>query len=103
MSKRTGVAHLNNPVYFGGIGDSYWTFFQAQWDAEAQRFTVLGVGNRPGVWIMTLGCVMIVLGVLYAFYVKPLIIRRMKEKALAKSSAIAETRKMKEAEQLVST
>ena len=30
------------------------------------------------------GCVMIVLGLLYAFYLKPIIIRRMKAAALAK-------------------
>ena len=32
---------------------------------------------------MIVGCVLIVLGTLYAFYVKPLIVRRMKARALA--------------------
>jgi hypothetical protein len=85
-NRRTAVAHLNNPVYFGGFGDSYWTLFQAQWDPDGQRWTVLGVGNRPGVWIMITGCVMIFVGVLYAFYVKPIIIRRMKRRAIEAAS-----------------
>jgi hypothetical protein len=80
--KTTDVAHMNHPVYFG---DGSWLFFQAQWDPEGQRWTILGVGNRPGVPVMIGGCVMIVVGVLYAFYVKPVIIRRMKEKAIRKA------------------
>ena len=38
------------------------------------------------------GCVLIVIGLLYAFYGKPLIIRHMKQKAIAKASADAERR-----------
>jgi hypothetical protein len=76
------IAYMNHPVYWGGLGDSYWTFFQAQWDPDGQRYTVLGVGNRPGTWIMTAGCVLIVIGLLYAFYLKPIIIERMKQAAI---------------------
>jgi len=90
--ERKAQAHMNNPVYFGetpifGLGDTYWTLFQAQWDPNGQRFTVLGVGNRPGVWIMTAGCVVLTVGLMYAFYAKPLIVRRMKEKAIAEAKA----------------
>lgn len=90
--ERKGVAHMNNPVYFGGspisnIGDTYWTLFQASWDPNGQRFTVLGVGNRPGVWIMTAGSVLMTVGLLYAFYVKPLIISRMKKRAIEEAKA----------------
>lgn len=81
------VAQMNSPVYFGKspvfpLGDTYWTLFQAQWDPEGQRWTVLGVGNRPGTWIMTAGCVLIFAGLMWAFYIKPLIIRRMKLRAI---------------------
>jgi hypothetical protein len=82
--KSTDVAHMNHPVYFA---NGAWLFFQAQWDPDGQRWTILGVGNRPGVWVMIAGCVMIVSGVLYAFYAKPLIIRRMKRKALEQAAA----------------
>jgi hypothetical protein len=87
--KTTDVAHMNHPVYFGG---GSWLFFQAQWDPDGQRWTILGVGNRPGIDVMITGCVMIVLGVLYAFYVKPIVIRRMKQKALAKASQRIESK-----------
>jgi hypothetical protein len=80
--KTTDVAHMNHPVYFG---DGSWLFFQAQWDPEGQRWTILGVGNRPGVGVMVTGCVMIVAGLMYAFYIKPIVIRRMKRKALMKA------------------
>lgn len=82
--KSTGMAHMNNPVYFD---DGRWLFFQAQWDPNGQRWTVLGVGNRPGVYIMLAGCAMIAAGLIYAFYIKPIIIGRMKQKALAKAAA----------------
>lgn len=91
-NSREDVAHMNNPIYFGSspilnVGDTYWTLFQAQWDPNGQRFTVLGVGNRPGVWIMTAGSVILTVGLMYAFYAKPLIIRRMKERAIAEAKA----------------
>jgi hypothetical protein len=79
----TDVAHMNHPVYFAG---GSWLFFQAQWDPDGQRWTILGVGNRPGVGVMLSGCVMIVIGLLYAFYIKPIVIRRMKRQALRKAS-----------------
>lgn len=78
-----GVAQMNDPVYFAS-GD--WLFYQAQWDPDGQKFTVLGVGNRPGVFTMTLGCVMIGVGLGWAFYVKPLLIKRMKRQALERAA-----------------
>src|SRR5205814_1164020 len=86
--RSTGVAHMNSPVYFDG---GKWLFFQASFDGQAQRWTGLGVGNRPGVWVMLGGFVMIFVGVVYAFYLKPIIIRRMKADAIAKA---AEKKKM---------
>lgn len=82
--KTTEVAHMNNPVYFAG-GD--WLFYQAAWDPNGQNWTVIGVGTRPAVRIMIIGCIMITVGVLYAFYVKPIVIRRMKARALAEAAA----------------
>jgi hypothetical protein len=74
------VAHMNHPVYYAS-GD--WLFFQAAWDAEGQRWTILGIGNRPGVWTMIGGCCLIFVGLMYAFYLKPVIVRRMKANAIA--------------------
>ncbi|MBM3984376.1 MAG: hypothetical protein FJ296_01595 [Planctomycetes bacterium] len=67
--------------------DGYW-YFQSQWDppsgprfagdppSAGLNYTVLGVGNRNGVGIQLLGCCIAVAGMLYAFYVKPLLRRR---------------------------
>jgi hypothetical protein len=91
----TSVAHMNSPIYFGS---GSWLFFQAQYDPQ-QRWTVLGVGNRPGVGMMLMGFLLVVVGLMYAFYLKPIIIRRMKEKALAQAAG---KKKMKSADELVS-
>jgi hypothetical protein len=81
---------VNDPIEHDGL----W-FFQAQWDppdtdaAEGQRasaglnYTVLGVGNRNGVYTQLIGCCISVLGMIYAFYVKPVIKRRRQEEVLA--------------------
>jgi hypothetical protein len=74
---------LNSPIYFD---HGSWIFFQAGYDPDGQSSTI-GVGNRPGVGIMLMGCIMIVSGFLYAFYVKPIVIRRMKATALAKAKS----------------
>lgn len=70
--------HSNNPTEHSG-----WWYFQSTWDPPDERagyagmnYTGLGVGNRHGVGTMLLGSVMTVLGTLWAFYVKPVILRR---------------------------
>lgn len=100
--KMVDVARMNHPVYFPpGLFGKSWTFFQAQWDPDGQRWTVLGVGNRHGTWTMTLGCVMIFAGLLYAFYLKPIIIRRMKTQALLKAAGAKRNRPVEMATQEV--
>ncbi|HAW95000.1 MAG TPA: hypothetical protein DCX60_01875, partial [Phycisphaerales bacterium] len=81
---------MNKPVEHDGL----W-FFQSQWDppinasingglpSKGLGYTVLGVGNRNGVYTQLLGCVIAVIGMIYAFYVKPLIKRRRRERVLA--------------------
>jgi hypothetical protein len=79
---------LTSPVYYD---HGNWIFFQAGYDPDGQSSTI-GVGNRPGVGMMLMGCVMIVGGLLYAFYVKPIVVQRMKAKALEaarKNAAVA--------------
>ncbi len=77
---------VNDPAEFGGL----W-YFQAQWDppdpAEGRaglNYTVLGVGNRRGVNVMLVGCCVTVLGMIWAFYVKPVIKRRRQQAAYAR-------------------
>ena len=97
--RSTAVAHLNNPVYFNG---GSWLFFQAAYDGDAHHWTVLGVGNRPGVNVMLTGCVLIVLGLMYAFYAKPIIIKKMKANAIAKAAGVKRER-VSAKEELVQT
>lgn len=65
-----------------------WTLFQASAAPDAWSYTVLGVGNRRGVWLQVLGCILITLGCLYAFYVKPALKRRQLEQARRRAAAL---------------
>lgn len=53
-----------------------WTLFQSGAAGDHWSYTVLGVGNRKGIWTMVLGCLLVTLGSLYAFYVKPVLLKR---------------------------
>lgn len=75
-------------------------FSQAGWDArgweqtqaaadrgEVERasvaFTILGVGNNPGIHVIALGGVMVGAGIPWAFYIKPWLLQRRKRKIQA--------------------
>jgi hypothetical protein len=79
------------------IGPTQFKFSQNSWDpqtwhrtramaetGELERpyvqFTILGVGNNPGYWIIFLGGILVTIGIPWAFYVKPWILRRRKAK-----------------------
>ena len=80
---------MNKPVEHEG----FW-FFQSQWDppeparsnndleSRGLNYTVLGVGNRNGVMIQLLGCGIAVVGMIYAFYIKPAIKRHRRRKVM---------------------
>ncbi|MEE2973020.1 MAG: hypothetical protein VX672_07830 [Planctomycetota bacterium] len=82
--------------------DGYW-YFQAQWDppdeprfqgdvaSSGLNYTVLGVGNRNGVYIQLLGCVIAVVGMGYAFYVKPVLKQRRRREVYAAAAAAKES------------
>jgi hypothetical protein len=44
------------------------------------RFTILGVGNNPGIYIIAAGAVLMSIGIPYAFYLKPWLIGREKRR-----------------------
>ena len=80
---------VNEPVEHDGL-----SFFQSQWDPPDEgrggkgasaglNYTVLGIGNRNGVWVQLAGCVVACIGMAYAFYVKPAIKRRNRRAVLA--------------------
>lgn len=88
----------NKPAEVRGL-----RYFQAFWDAAPSRmsagealptglnFTGLGVGNRHGVGMQLAGSGLAVLGMLYAFYVKPIIKRRRRERVMREIATLAET------------
>ncbi len=74
---------VNDPKSYG----DYW-FFQSQWDppdsaSQGLNYTVLGVGNRRGVFLMLFGCCLTVVGMIWAFYVKPIIKRKRQQAVYA--------------------
>ncbi|MEX2219716.1 MAG: hypothetical protein WD749_13265, partial [Phycisphaerales bacterium] len=77
---------------------------QAGWDSDGWRrtqqmadagqlprpyasFTILGVGNNPGIHIIAAGAVLVSLGIPWAFYIKPLIVRRQAARLRAQVEA----------------
>ncbi len=76
---RVRVIHLNHPAKIAGL-----SFFQARFGHKrnGQPFSVLGVGNTHGFYAMLTGVVMIILGIGYAFYIKPILLN-IKKKQLA--------------------
>jgi len=74
-------AWLNNTARIGG-----WTLFQSQAAGDHESWTVLGVGNREGVMTMAWGCLLITLGMIYAWTVKPALVRRRRLAAAAMSA-----------------
>ena len=87
------------------IAPNQYKFSQAGWDqggwretaaaaARGQaprpwaRFTILGVGSNPGIYIIATGAVIMACGIPWAFYVKPWIVRLRKRK-IQKELALA--------------
>lgn len=80
-----------------GLNPSQFKLSQAGWDragweetqAATDRgelpgprvsFTILGVGNNPGIHVIAFGSVLIGVGIPWAFYLKPWMVRREKER-----------------------
>jgi hypothetical protein len=79
------------------VAPTQYKFSQAGWDAQGwtqteqevkagmrarpvSRWTILGVGNNPGIYVIATGAVMMGVGIPWAFYIKPLLVRREKKK-----------------------
>lgn len=93
---RAWVLNMFNSLR-AGLSPMQFKFSQAGWDrqgwVESQKlvdegklkkprvgFTILGVGNNPGIHIIAAGAVMMGVGIPWAFYIKPILIRREKRK-----------------------
>lgn len=87
---------MNKPASHHGL-----FYFQAQWDppqesrgsgdppSQGLNYTVLGVGNGRGRITMLLGVIISVIGMIYAFYYKPIIKRRLVAAARARAATAA--------------
>ena len=69
---------VNHPTEFGG----FW-YFQSTWDRPqpnapngGMNYTGLGIGNRHGVHAQLAGCCLAVAGMIFAFYIKPILKQR---------------------------
>lgn len=87
-----------------GLNPAQFKFSQAGWDAQgwqetqAQadagliprpfvRFTILGVGNNPGIHIIALGGILMGVGIPWAFYFKPWLLRQRKRRIQSRLKA----------------
>ncbi|MCW5756106.1 MAG: hypothetical protein KIT54_02610 [Phycisphaeraceae bacterium] len=97
-----------NVVGFVGsrLDPAQFKFAQAGWDAQGweqtqamadrgliprpyAQFTILLVGNNPGIHVIALGGVLMGIGTPWAFYIKPWMLKRRKEKLAAMHAARA--------------
>lgn len=79
---RAAVVQTNETLTVGP-----WTLYQSSYDADEHwRYTVLGVGNRNGITLMNVGWVLVTLGCIYAFYIKPVLLRRARARAAPAAS-----------------
>lgn len=72
--RRVETLSLNNTVMVGDFQFSQGSWYPPGSDAPTE--IVFGAATRPGLPLVWLGCWMICLGLPYAFYVKPLLMRR---------------------------
>src|SRR5205085_10370778 len=89
---------------FSKIAPNQYKFSQAGWDQEGwtssvaavergelkrpfARYTILGVGNNPGIYIIAAGAVMMSVGLPWAFHLKPQIKRRRERTILDELSS----------------
>jgi len=56
----------------------HWYLFQSGASPDGWSWTILGVGNRQGIWPMLLGCLLVIGGCAYSFYLKPILLRRLR-------------------------
>jgi len=96
----THEVRSNQPTEHAG-----WWFFQSTWDPPVPQanyagmnYTGIGVGNRNGVLVMLLGSILVVVGTLYAFYLKPVLRRRQQQQLAARGAAHAKEEKVRRME-----
>jgi hypothetical protein len=86
------------------LNPQQFKFSQAGWDADGwqqtqaradrgelprpyAQFTILGVGNNPGIHIIALGSILMSIGIPWAFYIKPWMMQQRKRRIQAQVAA----------------
>jgi len=82
---KSGLSPFQFKFSQAGWDQQGWTSSQAQVDRGLAKqpsvgFTILGVGNSPGIHMIALGGTLMGVGIPWAFYVKPYLVRREKKK-----------------------
>jgi len=65
------VIEVNHPLSYGGF-----TFYQEDARKEMPRYTGIKVRRAPGAWLAQFGSVLMLIGVLFAFFVRPALRKR---------------------------
>lgn len=60
-----------------------YTLYQSGFAQDGWSYSVLGVGNRNGMLLMTIGWIVVTIGCLWAFYLKPYLLRRSRVRTAA--------------------
>lgn len=63
---------VNDPLKYGG-----YTFYQSSYDPENPKISGLQVARDPGVWLVYTGFSTLCFGIIFIFYLKPLVRRRI--------------------------
>ena len=80
---RQGEVRVNAPLRHRGF-----TFYQSSYGDDGQVFSVLQTKKDSGAPLVYLGFILLCLGLLYGFYVKPLLLAKLKQTRRARKSCI---------------
>ncbi len=74
-----GVARADSVQTNDTTAAGSWTLYQSGAATDRWSYTILGVGNREGILAMNVGWIAVTIGAMYAFYIKPVLLKRRKE------------------------
>jgi len=70
----TKIIEVNDPLKYKG-----YVFYQSSYDPEGERYTGLQVTRNPGLIVVYTGFILLCIGVVFIFYVKPFLRRKLKK------------------------
>ncbi|MHC4183471.1 MAG: cytochrome c biogenesis protein ResB [Planctomycetota bacterium] len=70
----TKIIEVNDPMKYKG-----YVFYQSSYDPEGERYTGLQVTRNPGIIIVYSGFILLCVGVVFIFYAKPFLRRKLKK------------------------